>query len=140
MATYWDICIKQLLLKRWTLCTGLWVLYCGSNGTTSAHFKSKTINSYLSLGLSVDNIDLTSEITSANVISKIVQLIDQYHLLLVEEALMLTPVTLARIDLRLQGYLGKSPRGGGAFFHLFFSAKQQKKKPHPPGAFREFVD
>ena len=30
------------------------------------------------------------------------QLIDQYHLLLVEEALMLTPVTLARIDLRLR--------------------------------------
>ena len=77
-------------------------MYCGSNGTTSAHFKSKTINSYLSLGLSVDNIDLSSEITSANVISKIVQLIDQYHLLLVEEALMLTPVTLARIDLRLR--------------------------------------
>ena len=35
-------------------------------------------------------------------ISKIVQLMDQYHLLLIDEASMITPVTLARIDLRMR--------------------------------------
>ena len=40
-----------------------------------------------------------------------------------------------------QGSTGVSrekPQGGAAFFHLFFSAKQ-KKKPHPPGAFRKLL-
>ena len=38
--------------------TGLRVLYCGSTGTAAANFKSETVNSLLSLGLSVDYIDL----------------------------------------------------------------------------------
>ena len=82
--------------------TGLRVLYCGTTGTASAHFNSRTINSLLSLGLSVDNVELSSELTSPMLISKIVQLMDKYDLLLVDEASMLTPVTLARIDLRMR--------------------------------------
>ena len=82
--------------------TGLRVLYCGSTGTASAHFNSSTINSLLSLGLSVDNIDLTKATSSPQLISKIVQLMDNYDLLLIDEASMLTPVTLVRIDLRMR--------------------------------------
>ena len=73
--------------------TGLRVLYCGSTGTASAHFNSSTLNSLLSLGLSVDNIDLTKAISSPQLISRIVQLMDNYDLLLIDEASMLTPVT-----------------------------------------------
>ena len=93
---------KTTTAKKMEEATGLRVLYCGSTGTASAHFKSKTINSLLSLGLSIDNIDLASETTSPQIITKIVQLMDEYHLLLVDEASMLTPVTLARIDLRMR--------------------------------------
>ena len=82
--------------------TGLRVLYCGSTGTAAANFNSETVNSLLSLGLSVDYIDLAAEITTAQKIAKIVQLMDNYHMLLIDEASMLTPVTLARIDLRLR--------------------------------------
>ena len=61
--------------------TGLRVLHCGSTGTAAANFKSETINSLLSLGLSVDNIDLATEITRAQTMAKIVQLMDYYHML-----------------------------------------------------------
>ena len=82
--------------------TGLRVLYCGSTGTAAANFNSETVNSLLSLGLSVDYIDLAAEITTAQKIAKIVQLMDNYHMLLIDEASMMTPVTLTRIDLRLR--------------------------------------
>ena len=82
--------------------TGLRVLYCGSTGTAAANFKSETVNSLLSLGLSVDYIDLAKAITRPQTMAKIVQLMDYYHMLLIDEASMLTPVTLARIDLRLR--------------------------------------
>ena len=54
--------------------TGLRVLYCGSTGTAAANFKSETVNSLLSLGLSVDYIDLAASITTAQTMAKIVQL------------------------------------------------------------------
>ena len=82
--------------------TGLRVLYCGSTGTAAANFKSETVNSLLSLGLSVDYIDLAAAFTTAQTMAKIVQLMDYYHMLLIDEASMLTPVTLARIELRLR--------------------------------------
>ena len=39
----------------------------------------------------------------------------------------------------IQWYLGKSLRGGGVFFHLF-QIWLAKKNPHPPGAFRKFLE
>ena len=93
--------------------TGLRVLYCGSTGTAAANFKSETINSLLSLGLSVDNIDLATEITRAQTMAKIVQLMDYYHMLLIDEASMLTPITLARIDLRLRHCFDPNLEFGG---------------------------
>ena len=93
---------KTTTAKKMEDVTGLRVLYCGSTGTSSTQFNSSTINSLLLLGLSVDTIDLTKEITIPNMISKIVKLMDKYHLLLVDEASMLTPVTRARSDLKLR--------------------------------------
>ena len=43
--------------------TGLRVLYCGSTGTAATNFKSETINSFLSLRLSIDYFDFASETT-----------------------------------------------------------------------------
>ena len=40
----------------------------------------------------------------------------------------------------IQGYLGKSPRGGGGVFSTYFRYDKQKNKPHPPGAFRKFLE
>ena len=63
------------------------------NGLGGAHINSSTVNSLLSLGWSVDDIDLTKEIPSPHMISRIVRLMDNYDLLLIDEASMLTPVT-----------------------------------------------
>jgi hypothetical protein len=93
---------KTTTVKKKEEVTGLHVLFCGSTGTAAAHFNSSTINSLLSLGLSIDKVDLAKETTSPHTISQIVQLMDKYHLLLVDEASMITPVTLARIDLRMR--------------------------------------
>ena len=82
--------------------TGLRVLFCGTTGTASAQFYSRTINSFLSLGRNVDKIDLSKATTSAQVISKVVAAVENYDLILIDEASMITPVTLARIDLRLR--------------------------------------
>ena len=82
--------------------SGLRILYCGSNGTASVHFNSSTVNSLLSLGMIVNNIDLTKVISNHHMISKILQLMDNYNMLLIDEASTVTPVTLARIELRMR--------------------------------------
>lgn len=93
---------KTTTSKKMSDVTGLRVLFCGTTGTASAQFYSRTINSFLSLGKNVDKIDLSKATTSAQVISKIVAAIENYDLILIDEASMITPVTLARIDLRLR--------------------------------------
>ena len=40
--------------------------------------------------------------TSGQVIAKVVSAVENYDLILIDEASMITPVTLARIDLRLR--------------------------------------
>ena len=104
---------KTTTSKKMADVTGLRVLFCGSTGTASAQFYSRTINSFLSLGLSVDNIDLSSATTSAHVVSKVVAAVENYDLILIDEASMVTPVTLARIDLRLRHcFNSELPFGG----------------------------
>ena len=93
---------KTTTCKKMEDVTGLKVLFCGSTGTASAQFYSRTINYFLSLGLSVDNIDLSKATTSGQVIAKVVSAVENYDLILIDEASMITPVTLARIDLRLR--------------------------------------
>ena len=93
---------KTTTSKKMADVTGLRVLFCGSTGTASAQFHSRTINSFLKLGLSVDNIDLSKATTSGQVIAKVVAAVENYDLILIDEASMITPVTLARIDLRLR--------------------------------------
>ena len=104
---------KTTTAKKLEDITGLRILYCGSTGSASAHFNSSTINSLLSLGMNVDTIDLTKEISTPNMISKIVQLMDDCDMLLIDEVSMLTPVTLARIDLRMRQSLDPSLLFGG---------------------------
>ena len=93
---------KTTTSKKMADVTGLRVLFCGSTGTASAQFYTRTLNSLLSLGLSVDNIDLSTMTTSAHIVAKVVNVIENYDLILIDEASMITPVTLARIDLRLR--------------------------------------
>ena len=104
---------KTTTAKKLEDVTGLRILYCGSTGSASAHFNSSTINSLLSLGMNVDKIDLTKEISSPNMISKIVQLMDGCDMLLIDEISMLTPVTLSRIELRMRQSLDTSLPFGG---------------------------
>ena len=104
---------KTTTAKKLEDITGLRILYCGSTGSASAHFNSSTINSLLSLGMNVDTVDLTKEITSPNMISKIVQLMDGCDMLLIDEVSMITPVTLARIELRMRQSLDPSLPFGG---------------------------
>ena len=93
---------KTTTSKKMSDVTGLRVLFCGTTGTASAQFYSRTINSFLSLGRNVDKIDLSKATSSAQVIAKVVAAVDSYDLILIDEASMITPVTLARIDLRLR--------------------------------------
>ena len=104
---------KTTTSKKMSDVTGLRVLFCGSTGTASAQFYSRTIHSFLSLGLSVDRIDLSKATTSAQVIAKVVAAVENYDLILIDEASMITPVTLARIDLRLRHcFNSQLPFGG----------------------------
>ena len=104
---------KTTTSKRMSVVTGLRVLFCGSTGTASAQFYSRTVHSFLSLGMSVDKIDLAKETTSAGTISKVVAAVENYDLILIDEASMITPVTLARIDLRLRHcFNSELPFGG----------------------------
>ena len=93
---------KTTTSKKMADVTGLRVLFCGSTGTASAQFHSRTINSFLKLGLGIDNIDLSKATTNGQVIAKVVTAFENYDLILIDEASMITPVTLARIDLRLR--------------------------------------
>ena len=104
---------KTTTAKKMSDVTGLRVLFCGTTGTASAQFYSRTINSFLSLGRNVDKIDISKATTSAQVISKVVAAVESYDLILIDEASMITPVTLARIDLRLRHcFDSQSPFGG----------------------------
>ena len=104
---------KTTTSKKMSDVTGLRVLFCGTTGTASAQFYTRTINSFLSLGRNVDKIDLSKVTTSAQVISKVVAAVENYDLILIDEASMITPVTLARIDLRLRHcFESQLPFGG----------------------------
>ena len=109
---------KTTTAKKLAQVTGLRVLFCGTTGTASAIFKSKTVNSLLCLGLSVDKVDLATETTSAQMASNIVHIMENYDLLLIDEASMLTPVTLARIDLRLRQCFDPDLPFGGRYILL----------------------
>ena len=61
----------------------------------------------------MDFVDLTKEISSPAMISKIVQLMDSYDMLLIDEVSMMTPVTLARIELRMRQSLDPNLPFGG---------------------------
>ena len=104
---------KTTTAKKMEDVTGLRILYCGTTGTASAHLNSSTVNTLLFLGLSLDKVDLTKEISSPAMISKIVQIMDSYDMLLIDEVSMMTPITLARIELRMRQSLDPNLPFGG---------------------------
>ena len=81
---------------------GVNVLFSGTTGTASAQHRSHTINSLLSLGLSIENFDERSERLSINAKIRIRKLFKDVQVLAIDEVSMLNPVMLALIDLRLR--------------------------------------
>ena len=91
---------KTTTAKELAIELGLKVIFSATTTTAAAIFKSVTINSVLKLGLSLNNFTYTS-ISYAKK-QDILDNLRETQLLVVDEASMMTPVTLARIDLHLR--------------------------------------
>ena len=91
---------KSTTAKELALELGLKVIFAGTTATAAAIFKSVTINSLVKLGLSVNNFTYTS-ISYAKK-QEILDNLRGIQLLAIDEASMMTPVTLARIDLHVR--------------------------------------
>ena len=91
---------KTTTAKELAIELGLKVIFSGTTSTAAAMFKSVTINSLLKLGLSVNNFTYTS-ISYAKK-QEILDNLRGIQLVVIDEASMMTPVTLARIDLHLR--------------------------------------
>ena len=91
---------KTTTAKELAFELGLKVIFSGTTSTAAAQFKAMTINSLLKLGRNVPNFEYTSISYAAK--QAILDNLRGIHLLVVDEASMMTPVTLARIDLHLR--------------------------------------
>ena len=91
---------KTTTAKELALELGLKVVFSGTTTTAAAQFKSETINTLLKLGLTVDNFEYTS-ISYAHR-QTILDNMRGIQLVVIDEASMMTPVTLERIDLHLR--------------------------------------
>ena len=90
---------------------GFTILFAGSTSTASAQLKTDTINRLAKLGLSVSNCDFKDlGYAKKQIICDNFRGID---LLVIDEASMLTPVTLARIDFHLRQAMGNDKPFGG---------------------------
>ena len=102
---------KTTVSKELAFELGLKVSFSGTTSTAAALFKSVTINSLLKLGLSVDDFEYTSISYTAR--QAILDNLRGIQLLVIDEASMMTPVTLARIDLHLRLSLESDLHFGG---------------------------
>ena len=91
---------KTTTAKELALELGLKVVFSGTTTTAAAQFKSVTINTLVKLGLSLDNFDYTNISYSKR--QEILDNLRGIQLIVIDEASMMTPVTLARIDLHLR--------------------------------------
>ena len=91
---------KTTTAKELAIELGLKVIFTGTTSTSAALFKSVTINSLLKLGLCVNNFEYTSISYAKR--QEILDNLRGIQLLVIDEASMMTPVTLARIDLHLR--------------------------------------
>ena len=107
---------KTTTAKELAIELGMKVFFTGTTSTAAALFKSVTINSLLKLGRNVNNITYTN----INYAKK-QQILDNLRgiqLLAIDEASMMTPVTLAMIDLHLRLSLESDLPFGGIHFLL----------------------
>ena len=108
---------KTTTAKQFAIELGLKDVFTGTTTTAPALFKSVTINTLLRLGLSRDNFEYTSISYAKR--QEILDNLRGIQLLVVDEASMMTPVTLARIDLHLRLSLESDLPFGG--LHLLLS-------------------
>ena len=88
---------KTTTAKQLAIELGLKVVFTGTTTTAAALFKSVTINTLLRLGLSRDNFEFTSISYAKR--QEILDNLRGIQLLVFDEASMMTPVRLAKIDL-----------------------------------------
>ena len=120
---------KTTTAKELAIELGLKVIFSGTTSTAAALFKSVTINSLLKLGLSVNNFTYTS-ISYAKK-QEILDNLRGIQLVVIDEASMMTPVTLARIDLHLRLSLESDLPFGG--LHLLLIGDFFQFPPVAPG-------
>ena len=89
---------------------GIKCLFTGTTATASSQFSSDTVNKLLKLGMNLDNFKV-KEIPPAKKNAIIVNIGD-CRLIIIDEASMLTPVTLARIEHHLRACFDDKPFGG----------------------------
>ena len=97
---------KQLAKKL-----GLNALYSGTTGTAAAQLKAETINKVLGLRLNLPNFIQKKVPTKTQ--QKIIQKFEDVQLLVIDEASMLTPVTLTKINTYLKQSLKSEHLFGG---------------------------
>ena len=113
---------KTTTAKELALELGLKVFFSATTTTAAALFKSVTINTLLKLGLSVDNFEYTSISYAAK--QEILDNLRGIQLIVIDEASMMTPVTLARVDLHLRLSLESEQPFGG--LHLLLVGDMSK--------------
>ena len=102
---------KTTTAKKLAQKLGLRVIFSGTTSTAAAQLKAETINKVLGLGLNRTNFTETR--ISGEKKQKIIAAFDDVQLLIIDEASMLTPVTLAKINFYLQQALGDDYLFGG---------------------------
>jgi hypothetical protein len=120
---------KTMTAKELAIELGLKVFFAGTTSTAAALFKSVTINVLLKLGRSVNDFTYTN-ICYANK-QKILDNLRGIQLLAIDEASMLTPVTLSRINLHLRLSLEADLPFGG--IHILLIGDFFQFPPVAPG-------
>ena len=102
---------KTTTAKKLAEKLGLNVLYSGTTGTAAAQLKSETINKILKLGRNISVIKKLKFTASKK--KHIIETFENVQVLIIDEVSMLTPVTLARINIYLQKSLENKFLFGG---------------------------
>ena len=90
---------------------GLRTIFTGTTHTAAAQLKSDTINSLLGMGLNKSRIE--NKTISPERKNEIQSIFEEVDVLIIDEASMLTPVTLAKIDLYMRSAIDEKYAFGG---------------------------
>ena len=102
---------KTFTAKRLSEKLGSHALFAGTTGTAAAELKAETINKILRLGL--NTCDFKQSNLSLSKKQYIIDKLDNVDMLVIDEVSMLTPVTLAKINMYIQDALGSDYLFGG---------------------------